>query len=1188
MPDGSRRFAQRTGTDLRHTYSVGMQLFSKACRWCFEAGAGRVTTFVFALRHLRRSTFEKTALFSRVVDNWANSLYNLAHTCLACIGYSSKNQMTRAVFHLAKAVKAATITTDDVTAELVDDYIAHTECPDVDMLMRSAGPRFSDFMIMQCSYAYLHITPKTWPDVDFWEWIHALVMYQLHRSDISLGSVPSHVAIMPDGSRRFARRTGTDLRRTYAVGTQLLSRACRWCFEAGVGRVTAFVFALRHLRRSTFEKTAVFSEVVDKWANSLHTLGLVDRLGMRMMCVGQMEVLPEELQMKLADLDAATSLGRRDVTAELVDAYVAQTECPDVDMLMRSGGSKFSDFMMIQCSYAYLHMTPKSWPEVDFWEWIHALVMYQLHRSDISPSCSFPAPFMIGLGSFWIAVATIPCMASIVYSARALNDFVLHYEPLSYEPVSVGSRRWKRSAARPQAPHRVELAFRSHNREFRLRLERDRSAFTDDFTIETRRGPESDSLDHLYSGDVVGAPDSRVVGSIIGGVFSGRISLPREGEDFYVERAGHFFQDSVPPFHSLIYSANDVSFAGGRCGLHGATMDAVERIRRQYRRQQYPQRRLKRSVPDLDLETASMTGTVRSNAAAARGTGNQARNTSHPPPSERAGLAQQQGPARKTYVQRVCNLEIAVDHTLFEAVSSWQGGEQDRILRARQELTSMVAKHVKAVSEIFGATNFNGLTGIEFVVQRLVINDTSDCEGATMLTNPFCLDSLDAPHALHELSKINHDGFCASYLWTHRDFPGGTLGLAYMAEPDGFSGGICEQYQSGGGVVVDTGTTGYIGRLSLNTGVVTFLNKNMRVPQRVSEITFAHELGHNFGAPHDERPDCVPDGTGGNYIMYASATRGNKPNNRRFSICSVRNISAVLMQMFTHSGSRPNCLQEPQGPFCGNSIREMDEECDCGYEQQDCGADVCCYARKHGEINRKSCTLKPGAVCSPSNGACCSTDCRFYNTSTACRPEDDCTFEAYCPGTSGECPPSDWKPDGTLCNHATQLCDAGECSQSVCRLYNLVDCYLTGSHLSMEDMCLIACREDVPGSECKEACSFERMRDFCGRRMQPGAPCLDLQGYCDAFQRCRLIDAEGLLSRLKRLVFGGKGAGSALLRYWYLTVVAVVLSGAATVVFVRLTAVHTPSTNPHLPPERSIVSSALHPVALFKDMTRFY
>ena len=35
---------------------------------------------------------------------------------------------------------------------------------------------------------------------------------------------------------------------------------------------------------------------------------------------------------------------------------------------------------------------------------------------------------------------------------------------------------------------------------------------------------------------------------------------------------------------------------------------------------------------------------------------------------------------------------------------------------------------------------------------------------------------------------------------------------------------------------------------TLNTGVVTFINYNKQVPSRVSEVTFAHELGHNFGS----------------------------------------------------------------------------------------------------------------------------------------------------------------------------------------------------------------------------------------------------------------------------------------------------------------------------------------------------
>jgi hypothetical protein len=52
------------------------------------------------------------------------------------------------------------------------------------------------------------------------------------------------------------------------------------------------------------------------------------------------------------------------------------------------------------------------------------------------------------------------------------------------------------------------------------------------------------------------------------------------------------------------------------------------------------------------------------------------------------------------------------------------------------------------------------------------------------------------------------------------------------------AGGICEKMRSSSD-----------GRKILNTGVVTFINYGKSVPQRVSEITFAHEVGHNFGSP---------------------------------------------------------------------------------------------------------------------------------------------------------------------------------------------------------------------------------------------------------------------------------------------------------------------------------------------------
>lgn len=39
------------------------------------------------------------------------------------------------------------------------------------------------------------------------------------------------------------------------------------------------------------------------------------------------------------------------------------------------------------------------------------------------------------------------------------------------------------------------------------------------------------------------------------------------------------------------------------------------------------------------------------------------------------------------------------------------------------------------------------------------------------------------------------------------------------------------------------------------------------------------------------------------------------------------------------------------------------------------------------------------------------------------------------------------------------------------------------------------------------------------RTLQPGSPCNDFKGYCDVFMKCRLVDADGPLARLKKAIF---------------------------------------------------------------------
>ena len=45
---------------------------------------------------------------------------------------------------------------------------------------------------------------------------------------------------------------------------------------------------------------------------------------------------------------------------------------------------------------------------------------------------------------------------------------------------------------------------------------------------------------------------------------------------------------------------------------------------------------------------------------------------------------------------------------------------------------------------------------------------------------------------LELLSEDNYDAFCLAYMFTYRDFDGGTLGLAWTGDVNN-AGGVCER-----------------------------------------------------------------------------------------------------------------------------------------------------------------------------------------------------------------------------------------------------------------------------------------------------------------------------------------------------------------------------------------------------------
>ena len=231
--------------------------------------------------------------------------------------------------------------------------------------------------------------------------------------------LPSHIAVLCDGNRRWARDAGhEDVSYGYRVGGAKIAEMLRWCAEAGIEMATVYLLSTENLQRDPDEVASlvgIITEVVEeicapanRW--SVRSVGDLELLGAQparrlreavegtaarasngsfhvnvAVCYGGRQEIVDAvrglLSKQLANGATAEQLVEA-VTIEAISENLYTSGQPDPDLVIRtSGEQRLSGFLLWQSAYSEMWFTEAHWPAFRRVDFLRALRDYsRRHR----------------------------------------------------------------------------------------------------------------------------------------------------------------------------------------------------------------------------------------------------------------------------------------------------------------------------------------------------------------------------------------------------------------------------------------------------------------------------------------------------------------------------------------------------------------------------------------------------------------------------------------------------------------------------------------------------------------------------------------------------------------------------------------------------------------------------------------
>lgn len=211
--DGNGRWAKKHLMPRNYGHSQGAKVVEQICEDAWNIGIKYLTVYAFSTENWKRPEKEVSALMKllrkylkdciartsknnmrvRVIGEKLRldtdiqeaieelervSAKNTGLNFTIALNYGSRDEMVRAMRHMAKDCRDGLFAPEEITEEKFTSYLDTRELPDPDLMIRTSGEqRLSNWLLWQLAYTEFYFTDVLWPDFNKDELIRAVEYY---------------------------------------------------------------------------------------------------------------------------------------------------------------------------------------------------------------------------------------------------------------------------------------------------------------------------------------------------------------------------------------------------------------------------------------------------------------------------------------------------------------------------------------------------------------------------------------------------------------------------------------------------------------------------------------------------------------------------------------------------------------------------------------------------------------------------------------------------------------------------------------------------------------------------------------------------------------------------------------------------------------------------------------------------